>query len=197
MLFTGRMHDQRAKTTLRMQRPTDQLRREHATIVQAVRVLSAMGGAVAAGAPFPAPDCAVVIRFLREFVLTTHLAKEAATVCPAVAMHGDDVAAGVVGEVLRLHEEVSELVCSLMWFWEPSDLSAPEREGFATTVIALVRRLERLHELEEGHLFPSAEAIVPADDRLEWLHAFAEDSLERGVDRWCPQVAALAAVWVH
>lgn len=196
MLLSGRMHDHRAKTTLRMLRPTDLLRREHATMGQALRVLRAVGSSVVAGAAFPAQDCATLIRFLREFVLTGHLAKEAATVCPAVAMHGDDAAAAVVGEVLRLHEEVGELVCSLMWFWEPSDLSAAERTGFGATVDALVRRLETLREIEETRLFPAAESEVPADDRLEWVQSFAADGPERSIDRWIPRITALAAVWV-
>ncbi|MBL8756025.1 MAG: hemerythrin domain-containing protein [Planctomycetes bacterium] len=176
-----------------MIRPTDALKAEHALVAQSMRVLTGIGRAVRAGAAFPAADCAMVIRFLREFVLASHMQREASVLCPAVAMRGDDTAAAVVGEVMRLHAEVGDLVHSLMWFWEPGDLSAPEREGFAAAVDALNQRFAQLRALEEDQLFPIAEAFVPADDRLEWVQSFQCD--RDSSDRWRARIADLADDW--
>jgi hypothetical protein len=112
---------------------------------------------------------------LREFVIAVHMRKESLVVCPAAAMHGDDAVAGEVGDVLRVHAEIEELVHSLVLFWEPTaDLDEAERQGFADTVAAIRQRLARLTELEESALFPLCEAQVPADDQLDWAVAAGE-----------------------
>ncbi len=165
----------------RMLRPTDSLRSDHATIAKGLALLRAIARDVRAGRPFPADDCAILLRFLREFLLAVHLRKEAELVCPAVAMRGDEHAAALVGELMRLHEEVAELIHALVLFWEPtSDLSPGERAGFADTVEALATRILRMQRLEESELLPACEAIVPADDQLEWVEQFAQLDAERG-----------------
>jgi hypothetical protein len=110
-------------------------------------------------------------------------------------MRGDDPVAVVVGDVLRLHAEIGDLIQTLMWFWEPGDLSLPERDGFAAAVTALDQRFQQLRVIEEGRLFPVAEAVVPADDRLEWGRWFAEERARGVCMQWQSLLARLATVW--
>lgn len=182
----------------RMLRPTDTLRSDHAITATVVAVLQAIAREVRSGAPFPGDDCVMVLRFLREFELAVHLRKEAEQVCPAVAMRGDDRAAALVGELMRMQEEVTELTHALVLFWEPaSELSPGERAGFADTVDALAARILRMQHLEENELFPACDAAVPADDQLEWVEQFAQLEAERGGRAvWAPRVRALATKWL-
>src|SRR5262245_50001544 len=94
-----------APRTRRMLRLTDNLRADHAVTAVGLAALTAVSEHVRRGGAFPADDCAVLLRFVREFVLAVHMRKEAELVCPAVAMRGDDRAAATVGELFRLHEE--------------------------------------------------------------------------------------------
>lgn len=163
-----------------------------------IGVLSAIADCVQAGGEFPAADCAAMLRFLREWVLAVHMRKEDEILAPAVAMRADEEAAAVVGELMRLHEEITELAHSLVLFWEPvDDLTEAERAGFAETVQALVARLQRRQQLEEEDLFPACDANVPADDQLDWLGQFAQ--LEAGRSSrefWAAQIDQLATNWL-
>jgi hemerythrin-like domain-containing protein len=183
----------------RMIRPTDNLRSDHATIARGLDALAAIAAEVRAGGPFPAAECAVLLRFLREFVVGVHLHKEAAVVWPAVAVHGDEALAGAVGEAMRLHDEIVELSHSLVLFWEPiGELSPEERVGFADTVDAVVGRVQRVATLDEQRLFPACEAGVPPDDRVGWAAEFARiDAARTPRAAWCQRLAPLLARWVR
>lgn len=180
-----------------MHRPTDNLRADHELTTRGIRVLAAIADWVEAGQEFPAADCASVLRFLREWVLPVHMRKEDEVMAPAVAMLADDDAAAVVGEMLRLHEEIAELAHSLVLFWEPiGDLTSSERGGFTETVRALVARLERRQHLEEGSLFPACDANVPGDDQLEWLEQFAKLEAERSSRAvWARRIDEVETRW--
>lgn len=192
------MHGQRAKQPFRMQRPTDNLRQDHVLTKQAIAVLCAMAAQVRAGGDFPAADCAELLRFLREFVLATHLRKENEILGPAIAMRGDDEAATLVGELLRMQDDVSELIHSLVLFWEPlGELTSAERAGFADTAAAFAARQRRMMDLEERQLFPACDAAVPADDQLDWVAAFARLEAERAPRAdWQRRIDALAGAWL-
>ncbi len=183
----------------RMLRPTDNLRSDHAIIARGLEALTAVAATVRAGGPFPASDCALLLRFLREFTIGVHLHKEASTVCAAAAMHGDDALAALVGEVLRMHGEVVELVHWLVLFWEPvDDLSAAERVGFADTIDAVVGRLQRLASIDEQRLFPAFEAHVPPDDRIGWTAELARVDGSRTSRRaWTERLAPVLARWAR
>lgn len=192
------MQRRAVQQTRRMERPTDNLRADHELSTRGIRVLGAIAERVAAGDEFPAAECASVLRFLREWVLAVHMRKEDEVLAPAVAMRGDEEAAAVVGEMMRLYEEVSELAHSLVLFWEPvDDLTTAERAGFAETVRALISRLERRLDLEENQLFPACEACVPPDDQLDWLEQFAQLETERS-NRifWEATIDRLASKWL-
>ena len=180
-----------------MQRPTDTLRRDHAITAVALSALDGVGKHVAAGGEFPAADVATLLRFLREFLLAVHLRKENEAVCPAVAMRGDDAAAALVGELMRMQEEVTELVHSLVLFWEPvGELTPDERRGFAETVAALTARVLRMQELEEQRLFPMCDAAIPADDQLDWVTNFSALDADRGgAMAWGNCIGTLARRW--
>jgi len=181
-----------------MERPTDHLKDDHVVAARAVRCLAEIAVRVRHGDAFPAEDTATVLRFLREWVVAVHMRKEDEVLGPAVAMRGDERSAEIVGELFRLHEEISELLHSLVLFWEPlGELTSEERAGFAATVDALVARLERRQELEEQVLFPACDRYVPADDQLHWLQEFARLEVERGTrSQWCDEIDALATRWL-
>ncbi len=161
-------------------------------------VLGAMAEHVRAGGQFPAHDCAEVLRFLREFVLATHLRKECEIVGPGIAMRGADEIATLVGELLRMQDEVCELIHSLVLFWEPlGELTPAERAGFADTASALGSRLQRMQELEERDLFPACDATVPPDDQIDWVEAFARLEAERAPRAdWRARLSTLAGCWL-
>jgi hemerythrin-like domain-containing protein len=179
-----------------MVRPTDTLRTDHVAARQALRVLRGIAMSQRQGQHFPAADCALLLRFLREFLVGVHWKKESEVVWPALAMRGDEQAAESVGELFRLQEEFTELLHSLVLFWEPADLSPLERAGFADTALALTARLERMLALEETELFAACDAAVPPDDQLDWLAQFASCEQGRSAVRdWQPQLAKLAERW--
>lgn len=181
-----------------MQRATDNLRADHALTMSAVAVLRAIAREVRVGGPFPAADGATLLRYLREFVVAVHFRKEAELLGPAAAMYGDEATAALVGELMRLQDEATELVHSLVMFWEPEgDLTAPEREGFAGTVDQLALRMERMQQIEETELFVTCDRVVPLDDHLGWLRDFTTLENERGsCATWAPLIHALAARWL-
>lgn len=181
-----------------MERPTDHLKDDHHVAARAVRCLAAIATSVRHGDAFPADDTATALRFLREWVVAVHMRKEDEVLGPAVAMRGDERSAAIVGELFRLHEEIAELLHSLVLFWEPlGELTPDERNGFAATVDALVQRLERRQQLEEQELFPACDRYVPADDQLHWLEEFTQLEVERGRrSEWVDQIDALATRWL-
>lgn len=167
----------------------DSLRSEHALLRKAIVVLERMAAHLAAGHPFPGADCAVVLRFLREFIGGVHMRKESEVVFPAVAMFAGDAAAEQVGQLLMAQEEATELLHSLVLFWEPvQELTGSERACFVEAVRAYCSHMERTLALEEHKAFALAEASVPADDRLAWQSEFAAIAAER------PAAAALPAL---
>ncbi|MDO8349518.1 MAG: hemerythrin domain-containing protein [Planctomycetota bacterium] len=180
-----------------MPRPTDNLRADHSVVARALVVLEALADHVRSGGSFPVQDCATVLRFLREFLLPIHFRKENELVWPAVAMRGEERSAALVGDLLRLQDEVAELVHTLVVFWEPvGELTSAEREGFAATATALVAQLRRMQELEEHELFRMCDATVPADDQLGWLAAFAQLDGERGpLAQWATRIDRLVRDW--
>lgn len=181
-----------------MHRPTDNLRADHDLTARGLRSLAAIGAHVGRGGHFPVDDCAVLLRFLREFVLAVHLRKEAELIYPAVAMRADDRAAELVGEVMRLNDEIHELTHTLIVFWEPvGELTPAERAGFAETVAALAARFTRLRTMEEAELFPSCDRAVPADDQLDWVRQFAQLEHERcSRADWQALLAPVAQRWL-
>lgn len=112
-------------------------------------------------------------------------------------MRGKERCAKLVGELLRIQEEVTDLVHSLVLFWEPvGELTPAERTGFADTVAALATRLGRMHELEERYLFVECDHAIPADDQLDWAEACTKLEANRtSRDSWVSQVTALAHKW--
>jgi hemerythrin-like domain-containing protein len=187
-----------SKRSFGMPRPTDKLRTDHSVLARALDVLEAIAAHVRIGGAFPIQDCAMVLRFLREFLLPIHFRKENEMVWPAVAMRGEERSAALVGDLLRLQDEVTELVHTLVLFWEPAgELTAAERSGFVATATALVARLRHMQQLEERELFSMCDAAVPADDQLEWLATFAQLDGERcPLAEWDTRIASLARDWL-
>jgi len=192
------MQHRAVRKSKRMHRPTDNLRADHELITRSVAVLEAVAEQVARGEDFPAADCAAVLSFLREWVLAVHMRKEDEVLAPTVAMLADDEAAAIVGELLRLGEEISELAHSLVMFWEPiGELTKSESSGFVETANALVARLRRRQHLEERNLFPACDSNIPGDDQLQWLEQFAQIEAERSSrSGWTDRIDALAARWL-
>ena len=182
----------------RMERPTDNLRADHVLTTRGISVLAAIADCVRTGGRFPAEDCASVLRFLREWVIAVHMRKEDEILSPTVAMRGQEKDAAIVGELMRLREEIAELAHALVLFWEPvDDLTDAERAGFAETVKALITRLNRRQLLEDNDLFPACDANVPADDQLGWLEQFTGLETERSNrELWAAKIDQLTTNWL-
>ncbi len=179
-----------------MTSPTDELSEDHAIVRAGLRALAAVGKHVRRGGHFPASDTAALLRLLREFFIATHLRKENEVVWPAMAMRAGDDAAEAVGELVRAQEDASDLVRSLVYFWEPvGGLTAGEREGFADTVDALQLSMQRLQEIEE-RMFRECDSDVPIDDQIDWRKRFATIEAERASRAlWERRLRRLASVW--
>lgn len=180
-----------------MPRHTDSLRADHHVVRQALLALRAIGESVRNGAELPVEDTASLLRFLREFLLANHFRKESEHLWPAVAMRGEEATAAQVGELLRLQQEVTDLVHSLVLFWEPvGELTAAERLGFADTIVALDCHMQHMRRIEEDELFAACDAAVPADDQLDWVPAFRMiDGDKTSRDAWSKLVGALQRKW--
>ncbi len=176
---------------------TEHLRQDHALTGAALAALRSIAAHVRAGGVFPTQDGLVLLRFLREFVVSVHFRKEAELLGPAAAMATDDRTAGLVGELMLLQDEAAELVHALVLFWEPEgDLTAAERAGFADSVDLLAQRLTRMQEIEEQDLFPACEAAIPLDDLIGWLSEFAQIERERcSRTDWTARITQLAKHW--
>ncbi|MBL8727094.1 MAG: hemerythrin domain-containing protein [Planctomycetes bacterium] len=181
-----------------MQRPTDTLRGDHAITSRGIEVLRAIATHVRGGGEFPTEDAATLLRFLREFLLAVHLRKESEVLCPAVAMGGDERAAALVGDLVRMHEEVGELLHTLVLFWEPvGELTTDEQQGFADTATTFASLVARMQGIEEERLFPACDATVPADDQLSWNEQFAQfDRDPAAIAAWRARLDVLAARWL-
>jgi hemerythrin-like domain-containing protein len=180
-----------------MIRPTDNLRSDHVVIGRGLAVLSAIASHLRLGLAFPVADCAVALRFLREFVLGVHLHKESSIVLPRIAMYGSEGTVQAVGDALRIHEQVAELTHSLVMFWEPTDLSAAECAGFAETVDAVASRCRRLEHVEETMLLPAFDADVPPDDQLDCDRECAAVEASRSSRQiWVQRLAPLVSRWL-
>jgi hemerythrin-like domain-containing protein len=179
-----------------MSRATDELRAEHALVTVCLGALRAIGDHVRAGGPFPADDAVLALRFLREFLVATHFRKENEVVWPAIVMRSSGKAAAAIGDLIRTQDEASELISSLVVFWEPiGDLTEDERCGFANAIEALAYALRRMQETEE-QLFRDCDSIVPPDDRIDWPEQFVAIETRRGMRAtWEGQMHSLAATW--
>ena len=178
-----------------MHQPIDDLRTEHALLAQAMAVLAGIRTHVAGGGDFPADDTAEILRFLREFVVGNHFRKENEVVWPAVAMHGSSAAASAVGELVRLQAEVTDLISTLVFFWEPyEELTPVERASFVETVAALQARVRQM-ERTESELLGECERLVPGDDQLGFREHFRAIEARGTAREWRAPVAVLAMRW--
>jgi hemerythrin-like domain-containing protein len=180
-----------------MPHPIECLRIEHRAVRTALRVLLRIADHVACDMPFPAGDCAVLLRFLREYVEGVHNRKEVDHVLPALAVHGDEATVELVGALLGQEQQSRDLLLALILFWEPvAALTAAERAGFVAAARAYASRSLLAMAVEEGRLFPLVERAVPADDRLDWATAFGTIAAGRAsLQDWQPVLAQLSARW--
>ena len=186
-----------SRATPTMRSATATLRAEHALLREALDALAAVADHVAQGGAFPAADCALLLRFFRDFVGAVHCRKEAEVVLPALAVHGSDAQAELAGELLAAQEEAAHLLHALILFWEPhGNLTPEERASFVQTAGHYRARLLRTADLEDRELLPCVDQVVPADDRLDWGSSF--DALEAvGPDaaHWRAQLDPVLSHW--
>jgi hemerythrin-like domain-containing protein len=180
-----------------MPNPIECLRNEHGACRVAFRLLLSVADHLARGLPFPADDCAVLLRFLRDYVEGVHNRKEVDHVLPALAVYGDETTVELVGLLLGQEQQSRDLLLALILFWEPvAALTPAERAGFVAAARAYASRSLDAMAVEERRLFPLAERAIPADDRLGWARAFG--TIEAGrpsLQDWQPVLAQLAARW--
>lgn len=180
-----------------MRSVTASLRAEHDLVREALAALKALADHVERGGAFPGTDCALLLRFFRDFVSAVHCRKEAEVVLPALAVHGSDAQAELAGELLAAQEEAAQLLHALILFWEPhGNLTVEERSSFVETARHYGARLLRSAEVEDELLLPCVDHVVPADDRLDWDAAFhALGSTGPDAAAWRAQLAHVLARW--
>lgn len=180
-----------------MRSATASLRAEHDLLREGIAALGSIAGHVEGGGSFPGADCALLLRFFRDFVSAVHCRKEAEVVLPALAVHGSDAQAELAGELLAAQEEATQLLHALILFWEPhGDLTAEERASFVATARHYAARVLRTADLEDEQLLPRIDQVVPADDRLDWDAAFrALGAAGPDAAGWRAQLAPVLARW--
>ena len=179
------------------QSPFDHLEREHGLVRRALAVLSGLADHVRLGGSFPTRDVETLLRFFTGFFQGVHEAKESGSLHPAVALHGNEREAELVGGLLRDHAETVDVLHSLRLFGETSgELADVERRGFCDAARTFAGRLTRLMHEEEERLFPIAQGCVPPDDLLTLLEVFHEvDSNSVPAATWEAALRELEAVW--
>lgn len=180
-----------------MRSATASLRAEHDLQREALAALAALADHVEHGGAFPGADCALLLRFFRDFVGAVHCRKEAEVVLPALAAHGSDAQAELAGELLAAQEEAAQLLHALILFWEPhGDLTPEERASFVATARHYTARVRRTADLEDEQLLPRIDQVVPADDRIDWDAAFrALGAAGPDATDWREQLAPVLARW--
>jgi hemerythrin-like domain-containing protein len=174
----------------------EDLRSEHQDLRLALRLLLVVTASGRSLERQQAADCAVLLRYLREFVFGVHVVKEAQTVLQGVVAHGDQQAVERAGEVLRLVANARSLLHSLSFLWQPGGALEPtERQSLAAVAHALSLVLQRCMQTEEEQLFVAA-AAVPVDARLDWVAVAAgADPGGRTAADWRRALAAIASRW--
>ena len=174
----------------------DSLRAEHEDLRLALRTLVAIAVRLASGTEPLVADAAIVLRYLREFVVGVHFAKEAATLLKGLSWHGNDEQVHAVGRILRAQAQALALLQGLILFREPAALTQEERDWFLDTSCALADCLEEGMRIEEATVFPVA-GRIPADDRLAWpaICATAGHGGTRPAAAWHEDLTAVAARW--
>jgi hemerythrin-like domain-containing protein len=174
----------------------DSLLAEHRDLRSALGILRALSRHVAAGGRFPGGDCAIVLRYLRDFLIGVHFVKEARTLLPSLAVFGRPRDVQAAGDAFRAQGQATDLVHALVLFWEPTDtLTGAERRGFVSAAGHLGRILDRSMRHEEQRLFPAL-ASIPADDRLGWRERTAAIEVgRRPAAEWRTEFAELASRW--
>jgi hemerythrin-like domain-containing protein len=177
--------------------PVDELVREHALIRRMLAVLERIAGRVEAGAAFPFADAAVVLRFFREFVERVHHRKEHECCYPSAVLESHQEVVEAIGELEGDHEDSRGVLQGLLLFWEPGELLADERVGFAGLARTYARRLREHMAVEEESLYPAVRARIRGKDLDEVQERFARiGSGAESASSWEHVCATLEERWV-
>ena len=151
---------------------TETLKHEHVVIGQALKVLAAMAGRVAADDPPPAPDLAALLEFFTAFADGCHHAKEETILFPALERAGLTHGRGPLAVMLDQHERGRQLVAALRAAQPDLAHDAGARQRFAAAARDYVSLLDQHIAIENGVLFPGADRMLTPERDAEIAAAF-------------------------
>ncbi|MCA9631072.1 MAG: hemerythrin domain-containing protein [Myxococcales bacterium] len=149
--------------------PTEILRREHATILDALDELEALAGHVMAGDDVPPEQASMLVSFLATYVDDFHHQKEEQLLFPALVAAGMLATAGPIPAMLHEHEVGRRLVKNMV---DSAAANLVDGESFAAAATGFVE-LMRAHICKENNaLFVMAEQVLSEPAKQALLEAF-------------------------
>lgn len=158
------------------------LMHEHEVIGQALAVLDAMAGRLAAGGSVPAQDLEQLLEFFVAFADGCHHAKEERILFPALEAAGVRREGGPIGVMLDEHEAGRRLIGRMRRdAAAAAGGDAEARRRFAEAAHEYVALLEGHIAKENRVLFPAADTRLTEEDDREITAAFEQhEALEMG-----------------
>ncbi|MCA9630816.1 MAG: hemerythrin domain-containing protein [Myxococcales bacterium] len=159
--------------------PTEILRREHATILDALDRLEALAGHLDAGVEIPSEEASELVRFLVDYVDRFHHEKEEQFLFPALLRAGMPATSGPVPVMLHEHDLGRRFVRTMAAIAQQGLI---DRESFVAAASGFVE-LMRIHIRKENNaLFVMAEQVLSDAAKQALLDEFKArgDYLERG-----------------
>lgn len=154
-----------------MERPTEQLVREHERILQMLDCLERLAAAGTLD-PEAATDA---LFFLRTYADRLHHGKEEQHLFPRMESQGVPREGGPIGVMLLEHEEGRSRIAEMGRAVEDARQGKPGApERFATHARQYAYLLRQHIEKENEVLFPMAEEVLPEAERASLLRLFAE-----------------------
>jgi hemerythrin-like domain-containing protein len=162
---------------------TDTLRHEHDVIGRGLKVLDATASRIAAGDVPPDQDLAGLLDFFAGFADGCHHVKEEAILFPALEAAGLPHGQGPLAVMLDQHEHGRRLVAALRRELPALERDPAARGRFVAAAREYVALLGQHIAIENGVLFPNADAMLTAERDREIAAAFdRHEEREMGPD---------------
>jgi len=158
-------------------RITEQLSRDHQTILRSLNILKFAAASWQKYEPGAAEDCRALLEFLQIFADRCHHGKEERVLFPSLAKAGIPVDGGPIGVMLHEHDEGRMLVRGMQ-----QALDGVKPSDFALYAARYIELLEAHIMKEDNILFPRAEDFLTFEDDEALLHRFEEVEQEMGTE---------------
>jgi hemerythrin-like domain-containing protein len=161
-------------------KPTEDLIAEHEAVLDALRLLEKVEGALATGKTEAAEHLEQLLDFFKGFVDRCHHGKEEEVLFPELEKRGFPRESGPVGVMLAEHDAGRQCIRGMSEGL--ARLRAGERDALSTIRqnAGGYRELLRSHIAKENNvLFPLADRLLPEDVSAQVLERFEEIERER------------------